>query len=41
MPCAAALANIDVIEREGLIENAVEVGKLSDRAAPGGSACAG
>jgi acetylornithine/succinyldiaminopimelate/putrescine aminotransferase len=26
VPCAAALANIAVIEREGLIENAVEVG---------------
>ena len=26
MPCAAALANIGVIEREGLIANAIEVG---------------
>ena len=28
VPCAAALANIDVIERESLIENAVEVGRI-------------
>ncbi|MGZ8392469.1 MAG: aspartate aminotransferase family protein, partial [Gemmatimonadales bacterium] len=28
VPCAAALANIDVIERESLIENAVEVGRF-------------
>ena len=28
VPCAAALANIDVIEREGLIDNAMEVGRL-------------
>ncbi len=28
VPCAAALANIDVIERERLIENAVEVGRI-------------
>jgi acetylornithine/succinyldiaminopimelate/putrescine aminotransferase len=27
VPCAAALANIAVIEREGLIENAVEIGR--------------
>ncbi len=27
VPCAAALANIGVIEREGLIENALEVGR--------------
>ncbi|HWN17793.1 MAG TPA: aminotransferase class III-fold pyridoxal phosphate-dependent enzyme [Gemmatimonadales bacterium] len=28
VPCAAALANIEVIEREGLIQNAVEVGRF-------------
>jgi acetylornithine/succinyldiaminopimelate/putrescine aminotransferase len=28
VPCAAALANIEVIERERLIENAVEVGRF-------------
>lgn len=28
VPCAAALANIDVIERERLIDNAMEVGRL-------------
>jgi acetylornithine aminotransferase len=33
VPCAAALANIAVIERDRLIENALEVGRyLSDRA---------
>ncbi|HET9465100.1 MAG TPA: aminotransferase class III-fold pyridoxal phosphate-dependent enzyme, partial [Gemmatimonadales bacterium] len=33
VPCAAALANIAVIEREGLVENALEIGRyLSDRA---------
>jgi acetylornithine/succinyldiaminopimelate/putrescine aminotransferase len=33
VPCAAALANIGVIEREGLIENALQVGRyLSDGA---------
>jgi acetylornithine/succinyldiaminopimelate/putrescine aminotransferase len=26
VPCAAALANLDVIEREGLIDNAIQVG---------------
>ncbi|HET9464970.1 MAG TPA: aminotransferase class III-fold pyridoxal phosphate-dependent enzyme, partial [Gemmatimonadales bacterium] len=32
LPCAAALANIAVIEREGLVENALEIGRyLSDR----------
>jgi acetylornithine/succinyldiaminopimelate/putrescine aminotransferase len=35
VPCAAALANIEVIEREGLIENAVRVG---DRLARGARA---
>ena len=33
VPCAAALANIEVIEREGLIENACEVGEHLVRAA--------
>ena len=33
VPCAAALANIGVIEREGLIANAVEVGDRLARAA--------
>jgi acetylornithine/N-succinyldiaminopimelate aminotransferase len=33
LPCAAALANISVIEREGLIENAIEVGAYLSRAA--------
>ncbi|MEO8090773.1 MAG: aminotransferase class III-fold pyridoxal phosphate-dependent enzyme [Gemmatimonadales bacterium] len=28
VPCAAALANIEVIEREGLVGNAVEVGRF-------------
>jgi acetylornithine/succinyldiaminopimelate/putrescine aminotransferase len=28
VPCAAALANIEVIEREGLVKNAVEVGRF-------------
>jgi acetylornithine/succinyldiaminopimelate/putrescine aminotransferase len=33
VPCAAALANIAVIERDGLVENALEIGRyLSDRA---------
>ena len=32
LPCAAALANISVIEREGLIENAIEVGAYLTRA---------
>ena len=27
VPCAAALANLDVIEREGLVENAVRIGR--------------
>jgi acetylornithine aminotransferase len=35
VPCAAALANIEVIEREGLIENAVRIG---DRLARGARA---
>jgi acetylornithine/N-succinyldiaminopimelate aminotransferase len=35
VPCAAALANISVIEREGLINNAVEVGNYLTRAALG------
>jgi acetylornithine/succinyldiaminopimelate/putrescine aminotransferase len=33
VPCAAALATIDVIEREGLIENAVRVGARLARSA--------
>jgi acetylornithine/succinyldiaminopimelate/putrescine aminotransferase len=33
VPCAAALANIAVIERDGLIENAVDVGDYLTRAA--------
>ena len=33
MPCAAALANIGVIERDGLIANAVEVGEHLARGA--------
>ena len=33
VPCAAALANIDVIEREGLIANAVAVGEHLARGA--------
>jgi acetylornithine/succinyldiaminopimelate/putrescine aminotransferase len=33
VPCAAALATIDVIEREGLIENAVRVGAQLTRGA--------
>jgi 4-aminobutyrate aminotransferase-like enzyme len=33
VPCAAALATIDVIEREGLIENAVRVGARLARGA--------
>jgi acetylornithine/N-succinyldiaminopimelate aminotransferase len=33
VPCAAALANIAVIERDGLIENAVEIGDYLARAA--------
>jgi acetylornithine/succinyldiaminopimelate/putrescine aminotransferase len=33
VPCAAALANIGVIEREGLIENAVAVGRYLTEAA--------
>jgi acetylornithine/succinyldiaminopimelate/putrescine aminotransferase len=35
VPCAAALANIAVIERERLIENAVEIGSYLTRAALG------
>ena len=34
VPCAAALANLAVIERDRLIENAVEVGDYLARAAP-------
>jgi acetylornithine/succinyldiaminopimelate/putrescine aminotransferase len=33
VPCAAALANLDVIEREGLIENAVRIGEQLARGA--------
>jgi acetylornithine/N-succinyldiaminopimelate aminotransferase len=33
VPCAAALATIDVIEREGLIENAVRIGARLARGA--------
>jgi acetylornithine/N-succinyldiaminopimelate aminotransferase len=33
VPCAAALATIDVIQREGLIENAMEVGAYLEREA--------
>jgi acetylornithine/succinyldiaminopimelate/putrescine aminotransferase len=35
VPCAAALATIDVIEREGLIENAVRIGARLARGAQG------
>jgi len=35
VPCAAALANLDVIEREGLIENAVRIGEQLTRGALG------
>jgi acetylornithine/succinyldiaminopimelate/putrescine aminotransferase len=33
VPCAAALATLDVIEREGLVENAVRVGERLSRGA--------
>ena len=35
VPCAAALANLDVIERDGLIANAVAVGEHLTRGARG------
>jgi acetylornithine/succinyldiaminopimelate/putrescine aminotransferase len=35
VPCAAALANLDVIEREGLVENAVRIGERLTRGALG------
>ena len=33
MPCAAALATLDVIEREGLVDNAIRVGERLCRGA--------
>lgn len=35
MPCAAALATLDVIDAEGLIANALEIGKYLSSAARG------